>query len=107
MSAICLPDGFDSGDLLRHAYRRYGISLGAGLSRVAGRVFRIGHLGDLNEIMLLSALAGAEMALRDLAVPVAARHRQQHGQQPEVFGRLLPRAAQLQGRPRVRCWREA
>ncbi len=70
VSAICLPDGFDSGDLLRHAYRRYGISLGAGLSKVAGRVFRIGHLGDLNEIMVLSALAGAEMAMRDLAVPI-------------------------------------
>ena len=70
VSAICLPDGFDSGELLLHAYRRYGISLGAGLSKVAGRVFRIGHLGDLNEIMVLSALAGAEMAMRDLGVPV-------------------------------------
>ena len=72
VSAICLPDGFDSGELLNHAYHRYGLSLGAGLSRVAGRVFRIGHLGDLNEIMALSALAGAEMAMRDLGVPVAA-----------------------------------
>jgi len=72
VSAICLPDGFDSGELLRHAYQRYGISLGAGLSRVAGRVFRIGHLGDLNEIMLLAAIAGSEMAMRDLGVPVAA-----------------------------------
>ncbi len=72
VSAICLPDGFDSGELLRHAYRRYGISLGAGLSKVAGRVFRIGHLGDLNEIMVLSALAGSEMAMRDLGVPVEA-----------------------------------
>ena len=72
VSAICLPDGFDSGELLRHAYRRYGLSLGAGLSKVAGRVFRIGHLGNLNEVMVLSALAGAEMALRDLGVPVAA-----------------------------------
>jgi alanine-glyoxylate transaminase/serine-glyoxylate transaminase/serine-pyruvate transaminase len=72
VSAICLPDGFDSADLLRHAYRRYGISFGAGLAKVAGRVFRIGHLGDLNEIAVLSALAGAEMAMRDLGVPVAA-----------------------------------
>ena len=72
VSAICLPDGFDSGELLRHAYQRYGISLGAGLSRVAGRVFRIGHLGDLNEIMLIAAIAGSEMAMRDLGVPVDA-----------------------------------
>ena len=71
VSAICLPDGFDSGELLKHAYDRYGLSLGAGLSKVAGRVFRIGHLGDVNEIMLLSAIAGSEMAMRDLGVPVA------------------------------------
>ena len=72
VSAICLPDGFDSGELLKHAYDRYGLSLGAGLSKVAGRVFRIGHLGHVNEIMLLSAIAGSEMAMRDLGVPVAA-----------------------------------
>ena len=72
VSAICLPGGFDSGELLKHAYHRYGLSLGAGLSKVAGRVFRIGHLGDVNELMLLSAIAGAEMAMRDLGVPVTA-----------------------------------
>jgi alanine-glyoxylate transaminase/serine-glyoxylate transaminase/serine-pyruvate transaminase len=72
VSAICLPDGYNSGELLKRAYHRYGISLGAGLSKVAGRVFRIGHLGDLNEIMLLTALAGSEMAMRDLGVPVEA-----------------------------------
>ena len=72
VSAICLPDGFDSGELLKHAYHRYGLSLGAGLSKVAGRVFRIGHLGDVNELMLLSAIAGSEMAMRDLGVPVTA-----------------------------------
>lgn len=72
VSAICLPDAFDSGELLRHAYHRYGISLGAGLSKVAGRVFRIGHLGDLNEIMVLSALAGAEMAMSDIGIQVEA-----------------------------------
>ena len=72
VSAILLPDGFDSGELLKRAYYRYGISLGAGLSKVAGRVFRIGHLGDLNEMMLMMALAGAEMSMRDLGVPVEA-----------------------------------
>ena len=72
VSAICLPDGFDSGELLKRAYYRYGVSLGAGLSKVAGRVFRIGHLGDLNEMMLMMALAGAEMSMRDLGVPIEA-----------------------------------
>ncbi len=70
VSAICLPNGFDSGELLRHAYSRYGISLGAGLSKVAGKVFRIGHLGDLNEMMLMMALAGSEMAMRDLGISI-------------------------------------
>jgi alanine-glyoxylate transaminase/serine-glyoxylate transaminase/serine-pyruvate transaminase len=72
VSAIVIPEGFDSGALVKHAYNRYGMSLGVGLSKVAGRVFRIGHLGDLNELMCLTAIAGSEMAMRDLGIPVAA-----------------------------------
>lgn len=72
VSAICVPEGFDSADVVKLAYLRYGLSLGAGLSKVAGKVFRIGHLGALDELMLMSALAGAEMAMRDLGIPVAA-----------------------------------
>lgn len=72
VSAIMLPDGFDSAALLRHAYTKYNLSLGAGLNKVAGKVFRIGHLGDLNELMCLSAIAGSEMTMRDLGVPVEA-----------------------------------
>lgn len=72
VTTICVPEGIDSTQLVTHAYRRYNLSLGAGLAQVAGKVFRIGHLGDLNEIMILSALAGTEMALRDCGVPVAA-----------------------------------
>lgn len=72
VSAIMLPDGFDSGALVRHAALRYQLILGAGLGKVAGKAFRIGHLGDLNEIMCLTAIAGAEMAMRDLGVPVTA-----------------------------------
>lgn len=70
VSAIVLPPGFDSNRLVRHAYERYNLSLGVGLSKVAGRVFRIGHLGMLDEIMLLGALAGTEMALADIGVPI-------------------------------------
>jgi alanine-glyoxylate transaminase/serine-glyoxylate transaminase/serine-pyruvate transaminase len=53
------------------AYRRYNLALGAGLARMAGRLFRIGHLGDLNECMLLGGIAGAEMAMRDAGVKLA------------------------------------
>ena len=44
--------------------------MGAGLSKVAGKLFRIGHLGDLNELMLLGALSGAEMAMLDAGVKI-------------------------------------
>jgi alanine-glyoxylate transaminase/serine-glyoxylate transaminase/serine-pyruvate transaminase len=70
VSAIVLPPGFDSNLLVHHAYERYSLSLGVGLAKVAGRVFRIGHLGMLDEIMLLGAIAGAEMALSDIGVPI-------------------------------------
>lgn len=72
VSAIVIPEGFDSGALVKHAYQRYGLSLGVGLNKVAGRVFRIGHLGDLNELMCLMAVAGSEMAMRDFGILVEA-----------------------------------
>jgi len=72
VSAIFLPEGFDSNAFVRHAYKAYGLSLGVGLSKVAGRVFRIGHLGDLNELMVLTALSGVELTLRDQGVPFEA-----------------------------------
>ena len=49
---------------------RYNLSLGIGLDRVKGKVFRIGHLGNLDELMLSSALCGAEMAMIDAGVPI-------------------------------------
>jgi alanine-glyoxylate transaminase/serine-glyoxylate transaminase/serine-pyruvate transaminase len=72
VSAIQVPDGFDANALIRHAYRRYGLSLGLGLAKLNGKVFRIGHLGDLNELMVLSALGTTELALRDVGVPIKA-----------------------------------
>jgi alanine-glyoxylate transaminase/serine-glyoxylate transaminase/serine-pyruvate transaminase len=72
VSAVLIADGFDSNNLVRHAYRRYGLSLGLGLAKLNGKVFRIGHLGDLNELMVLSALGGVELALRDSGVPIKA-----------------------------------
>jgi alanine-glyoxylate transaminase/serine-glyoxylate transaminase/serine-pyruvate transaminase len=70
VSAICVPEGSNSNDVVKNAYDRYNLSLGGGLSEVAGKVFRIGHLGDMNELMILSALAGAEMALCDSGIEV-------------------------------------
>src|SRR5256885_12431136 len=70
VSAVMVPDGKNAADVIDVAFRRYHLSLGAGLARLAGKLFRIGHLGDLNELMLLGAIAGAEMALRDVGIQV-------------------------------------
>jgi alanine-glyoxylate transaminase/serine-glyoxylate transaminase/serine-pyruvate transaminase len=70
VTAIVVPEGFDARDVMHYAYNRYNLSLGAGLSEVLGKVFRIGHLGDLNELMLASAIAGAEMSMRDAGIDV-------------------------------------
>jgi alanine-glyoxylate transaminase/serine-glyoxylate transaminase/serine-pyruvate transaminase len=65
LTVIKAPPGMDTTRLVRTAFAKYNLSIGLGLSSVAGKVFRIGHLGDLNEVSLLGALAGTEMALRD------------------------------------------
>ena len=70
VTAIMVPAGFNGADVIDRAYRRYNLALGAGLSQVAGKLFRIGHLGDLNELMLLGAIAGAEMAMADVGIEV-------------------------------------
>jgi alanine-glyoxylate transaminase/serine-glyoxylate transaminase/serine-pyruvate transaminase len=71
VSAIMVPAGVNAAEVIDIAYRRYNLALGAGLARMAGRLFRIGHLGDLNELMLLGGIAGAEMAMRDAGIKVA------------------------------------
>ena len=70
VSAVMVPDGFNGGDVIGRALKRYNLSLGAGLSQVAGKLFRIGHLGDLNELMCLGAITGSEMAMRDIGIDV-------------------------------------
>jgi alanine-glyoxylate transaminase/serine-glyoxylate transaminase/serine-pyruvate transaminase len=70
VSAIMVPSGVNAAEIIDIAYRRYDLALGAGLARMAGRLFRIGHLGDLNELMLLGGLAGAEMAMRDVGMKI-------------------------------------
>ena len=63
VSAIRVPQDVDAREVLRIAYADYNASFGSGLARLAGKVFRIGHLGDLNEGMCLTALSVAELAL--------------------------------------------
>ena len=70
VSAIRTPDGFDSTKIVTHAAGKYGMAFGVGLGEVAGKVFRIGHLGSLTDAMMLSGLAVAEMAMADLGLPV-------------------------------------
>lgn len=69
VTAILMPDGYN-GDALRKTIReRFNVSLGGGLGKLGGKIFRIGHLGDLNEPMLLGALTAIEMALRIDGIP--------------------------------------
>ncbi|MFN0114639.1 MAG: pyridoxal-phosphate-dependent aminotransferase family protein [Paracoccaceae bacterium] len=70
VSAIRVPEAVDAREVIRIAYERYNTSLGTGLSRLAGRAFRIGHLGDLNEGMVLTALAVTELALTEAGAKV-------------------------------------
>lgn len=70
VSAIMVPEGINGAEVIARAFQRYDLALGAGLSKVAGKLFRIGHLGDLNELMLLGGIAGAEMAMLDVGVKI-------------------------------------
>ena len=70
VTAIRVPARCDARDVMDYAYHRYNVSLGAGLSVLAGKAFRIGHLGDHNETSVLACLAGTEMALRDAGLLV-------------------------------------
>ena len=70
VTAIRVPEGVDSAEVVKTAYFRYNLSLGVGLTKIAGKVFRIGHLGALDEIMVGSALFGTEMAMLDCGIEV-------------------------------------
>ncbi|MDX2290049.1 MAG: aminotransferase class V-fold PLP-dependent enzyme [Hyphomicrobiaceae bacterium] len=91
VSAIFVPEGVDSAEVVKTAYYRYNLSLGVGLNKVAGKVFRIGHLGALDEIMIGGALFGVEMALRDCGVKVAPGSGT--GAAAEYFRETSPKSA--------------
>ncbi|MEY2534723.1 MAG: alanine-glyoxylate transaminase / serine-glyoxylate transaminase / serine-pyruvate transaminase [bacterium] len=71
LTAVLVPDGHDADEVRRLILERYDMSLGAGLGRLAGRVLRIGHLGDLNDLTLAGTLCGVELGLLGAGVPIA------------------------------------
>ena len=72
LTAVLLPAGMDADRLRKIILERFDLSLGTGLGKVAGRVFRIGHLGDFNDLSLIGTLAGCEMGLTLAGVPLQA-----------------------------------
>ncbi len=70
VSAIYVPAGFDSDVLTNRAYDAYNVSFGVGLGKMAGKAFRIGHLGSISDVMALSGVATIEMAMKDLGYPI-------------------------------------
>ena len=71
VTAVRVPEGVDGNEVARHSYRRYNVSLSISLGKIAGQAFRIGHLGDLNEMMLMTPIISAEMSMRDLGLDIA------------------------------------
>ena len=69
LTTVMMPDGQDADALRGTILERFDMSLGAGLGKLKGRVFRIGHLGDFNDLMLMGTLAGVEMGLQVAGVP--------------------------------------
>ena len=69
LTAVMMPDGHDADALRKVILDNYNMSLGMGLNKVKGKVFRIGHLGDFNDLMLSGTLAGVEMGLAKAGVP--------------------------------------
>ncbi|MCB5411269.1 pyridoxal-phosphate-dependent aminotransferase family protein [Pseudogemmobacter faecipullorum] len=69
LTAVLMPEGHSADAFRAVALQHYDISLGSGLSKVADKVFRIGHLGDFNDLALAATLSGVELALRKAKVP--------------------------------------
>ena len=69
ITAVLLPNGYDADNLRKIILDDFNMSLGMGLNKIKGKVFRIGHLGDFNDLMLAGVLAGVEMGLRKNKIP--------------------------------------
>lgn len=70
VTAIMVPEGKDANLITQHAYKAYGVSFGGGLGDVAGKLFRIGHVGAMTDVMALSGIATAEMVMSDLGYDI-------------------------------------
>ena len=88
LTGVITPEGADADALRRIIHEHFDLSLGTGLGRVKGRMFRIGHLGDSNDLTLLAALAGCEMGLK-----LAGIHLRESGM-PAAIEHFASRAAQ-------------
>jgi alanine-glyoxylate transaminase/serine-glyoxylate transaminase/serine-pyruvate transaminase len=73
LTAVLVPEGVDADAIRKTILERYDMSLGTGLGKLKGRVFRIGHLGDLNDLTLMGTLAGVEMGLRLAGLKIDGR----------------------------------
>jgi len=71
LTGVMTPEGIDADAVRKVIYERFDMSLGTGLGKMKGRMFRIGHLGDCNDLTLLATLAGCEMGLQLAGVPLA------------------------------------
>lgn len=89
LTAVLMPEGHSADNFRAVTVQNYDMSLGNGLSKIADRAFRIGHLGDFNDLMLCGTLSGVEMGLRDAGVPYRAGGVQAAY---EVLGRKFDRA---------------
>jgi alanine-glyoxylate transaminase / serine-glyoxylate transaminase / serine-pyruvate transaminase len=83
LTGVVMPAGVDADAVRKLIYERFDLSLGTGLGKLKGRMFRIGHLGDSNELTLLATLAGCEMGLKAYGVKLAGSGVQAA---MEVFG---------------------
>ena len=72
LTGVMTPEGIDADRVRQLIYEHFNLSLGAGLGKLKGRMFRIGHLGDCNELTLMATLSGCEMGLRLAGVPLHA-----------------------------------
>ncbi len=72
LTGVMTPAGFDADEIRRTIYENFNMSLGTGLGKMKGKMFRIGHLGEANELTLMATLAGCEMGLKMAGVPIAS-----------------------------------
>jgi alanine-glyoxylate transaminase/serine-glyoxylate transaminase/serine-pyruvate transaminase len=70
LTGVVVPEGVDADEVRALILERFDMSLGAGLGKLKGRIFRIGHLGDFNDLMLAGTLCGVEMGLRLAGVAI-------------------------------------